>query len=182
MADDERIDAPEPDPTEAERTEPDATEPDLTEPDPTKTDLPELDPELEAAAAGEDSERSVGELVLDVTERLTLLVREEIQLAKTEIAEKIGKIVKGSAAAALAALFVVLAFAMLMHTFAWLLNDLFFEGELWLGFLVSALIWLLLAAIAGGLAYRSMKAGAPPVPDMAIEEAKRTGETLGVGE
>ncbi len=144
------------------------------------TGLPGAEPE--DPAAGEAADRSVGELVLDVTERLTLLVREEIQLAKTEISEKIGKIVKGSAAAALAVLFVVLAFAMLMHTFAWLLNDLFFEGELWLGFLVSALIWLLLAAIAGALAYRAMKAGAPPVPEMAIEEAKRTGETLGGGE
>ena len=156
-------------------------------PDEERVDIPEPDrpgtePEPEDRGADEDADRSVGELVLDVTERLTLLVREEIQLAKTEVAEKLGKIVKGSAAAALAVLFVVLAFAMLMHTFAWLLNDLFFEGELWLGFLVSALIWLLLAAVAGGLAYRSMKAGAPPVPEMAIEEAKRTGETLGGGE
>ena len=146
------------------------------------TDLPGSEPDDEGLALGEDAERSVGELVLDVTERLTLLVREEIALAKTEVAEKVGKLVKGSVAAALAALFVVLAFAMLMHTFAWLLNDLFFEGELWLGFLVSALLWLLAAAIAGFFAYRSMKAGAPPVPEMAIEEAKRTGEAFGGGE
>ena len=131
-------------------------------------------------ATGEDVDRSVGELVLDISERLTLLVREEIQLAKTEISEKVGKIARGSAAFAAAALFVVLAFAMLMHTFAWLLNDLFFEGELWLGFLVSALIWLLLAAIAGAVGYRLFEAGAPPTPDMAIEEAKKTSETLGV--
>lgn len=148
----------------------------------TDADLPGPEPDGEGLGLGEDAERSVGELVLDVTERLTLLVREEIALAKTEVAEKVGKLVKGSVAAALAALFVVLAFAMLMHTFAWLLNDLFFEGELWLGFLVSALLWLLAAAIAGFFAYRSMKAGAPPVPEMAIEEAKRTGEALGGGE
>ncbi len=151
------------------------------------TDEERVDPSAsdlgaEGLPEDEDSERSVGELVLDISERLTLLVREEIALAKAEIAEKVGKLVRGSIAGALAVLFVVLAFAMLMHTFAWLLNDLFFEGELWLGFLVSALLWLLLAAIAGLLAYRSMRAGAPPVPEMAIEEVKRTGETLGGGE
>ncbi len=151
------------------------------------TDEERVDPSAsdlgaEGLPEDEDSERSVGELVLDISERLTLLVREEIALAKAEIAEKVGKLVRGSIAGALAVLFVVLAFAMLMHTFAWLLNDLFFENELWLGFLVSALLWLLLAAIAGFLAYRSMRAGAPPVPEMAIEEVKRTGETLGGGE
>ena len=146
------------------------------------SEIPGPDPDIEDLAGDEEADRSVGELVLDITERLTLLVREEIELAKTEVAEKLAKLARGSIAAALAAVFVVLAFAMLMHTFAWLLNDLFFEGELWLGFLVSALIWLALAVIAGSFAYRSMRAGAPPVPDMAIEEAKRTRETLEGGE
>ena len=141
---------------------------------------PDAGPEDEAVV--EDEDRSVGELVLDISERLTLLVRDEIALAKAEVSEKVGKLARGSAAAALAALFLVLAFAMLMHTFAWLLNDLFFEGELWLGFFFSALIWLVLASLAGLFAYRAMRAGAPPTPDMAIEEVKRTGETLGGGE
>jgi len=147
-----------------------------------KVDPQERDAGPEAEAVVEDEDRSVGELVLDISERLTLLVRDEIALAKAEVSEKVRKLARGSAAAALAALFLVLAFAMLMHTFAWLLNDLFFEGELWLGFLFSALIWLVLASLAGLFAYRAMRAGAPPTPDMAIEEVKRTGETLGGGE
>ena len=36
----------------------------------------------------------------------------------------------------------------------------------------------MLAALAGFIAYRSFKAGAPPTPDMAIEEAKRTKEAI----
>ena len=36
----------------------------------------------------------------------------------------------------------------------------------------------LLAALAGFIAYRSVQAGAPPTPDMAIEEAKRTRAVL----
>jgi hypothetical protein len=35
-----------------------------------------------------------------------------------------------------------------------------------------------LAAVAGFIAYRLFQAGAPPTPDLAIEEAKRTKEVL----
>ena len=54
---------------------------------------------------------------------------------------------------------------MLMHAFAWLLNDLFFGDTVWLGFLVEAVVWFLIAAGAGFFAYRSMQAGSPPAPD-----------------
>ena len=37
---------------------------------------------------------------------------------------------------------------------------------------------MLLAGLAGFIAYRSFQAGAPPTPDMAIEEAKKTREVL----
>ena len=39
---------------------------------------------------------SVGELVLDVSERVSILIREEIELAKTEVREKVTKLVQGS--------------------------------------------------------------------------------------
>ena len=136
----------------------------------------------ERSPVSEDEERSVGELVLDISERVSLLVREEIELAKAEVTEKVSKIARGAAAGAAAVLFVVLAFAMIMHSGAWLLNDLFFENEVWLGFLVEAVIWLILAAIAGLLAYRWAQAGAPPIPEGAIEEAKETREILGGGD
>ena len=43
-----------------------------------------------------EDERSVSELVFDVAEKSSSLVREEIELAKTEISEKVGKILRGS--------------------------------------------------------------------------------------
>lgn len=132
-------------------------------------------------APSPDEERTVGELVLDVSERTSILIREEIELAKTEVAEKVGKIARGSAAGIAAALFLVLTLAMLMHAGAWLLNDLFFEDNVWLGFLIEAGIWLVLAGVAVYLAIRSVRAGAPPTPKMAIEEAKLTRETFGGG-
>jgi H+/Cl- antiporter ClcA len=121
-------------------------------------------------------DRSVGELVLDISEQASNLVREEIELAKAEVSEKVNKILRGSVAGIAAGVFVLMALAMLMHGIAWLLNDLFFGDSVWIGFMVEALFWLLVAVGAGLFAYRSMQAGAPPTPDMAIEEAKAAKE------
>jgi uncharacterized membrane protein YqjE len=126
-------------------------------------------------------DRSVGELVLDVSERVSILIREEIELAKTEVREKVSKLVQGSVAGIAAGVFVLLGLAMLMHGIAWLLNDLFFEDNVWVGFMVEAVVWFIIAGGVGFFAYRAMQAGAPPTPDLAIEEARRTKETLEAG-
>jgi uncharacterized membrane protein YqjE len=123
-------------------------------------------------------ERTVGELVVDISEQTSGLIREEIELAKTEVSEKVNKILRGSVAGLAAGVFVLMALAMLMHGIAWLLNDLFFEADVWLGFLVEALFWLIVGVLVGLFAWRSFQAGAPPTPDMAIEEARRAKETI----
>lgn len=122
----------------------------------------------------EDAHRSVGELVFDVTERTSSLLREEIELAKTEIAEKLGSIARGSVVGIAAGAFAFLALILVMEGVAWLLNEEVFDGKTWPGFFIEAGIFLLIAALAAGLAYRAVRAGAPPVPEQAIEEAKRT--------
>jgi hypothetical protein len=126
-------------------------------------------------AEGEDErDLSMGELVLDISDRITVLVREEFELAKAEVSEKVNKLVQGSVAGVAAAIFVIGAIAMLMHAIAWLLAETVFDDTVWLGFLVEAVFWLLVAAGVGYFAYRSFQQGAPPTPDLAIEEAKRT--------
>ena len=125
-----------------------------------------------------DSDKSVAELVFDVSERASTLVREEIELAKAEISEKVGKLLRGSVVGIAAGAFAFLALILAMHGFAWLINDIFFDDEAWPGFFVEAALFLLVAAGAGFFAYRSVQAGAPPVPEQAIEEAKRTKEML----
>jgi uncharacterized membrane protein YqjE len=123
-------------------------------------------------------DRTVGELVVDISEQTSGLIREEIELAKAEVSEKVDKILRGSVAGIVAAVFVLMALAMFMHGIAWLLNDLFFEDNVWLGFLIEGLFWVVVAAGVGLFAYRSFQAGAPPTPDMAIEEAKLARETF----
>ena len=125
--------------------------------------------------------RSVAEMAIDVSERVSYLVREEVELAKAEVTEKVTALVKGSAVGIAAGVFALAGLAMLMHAIAWLLNDLFFGDTFWLGFLVEAVMWFAVAAIAGLIAYRSLQKGAPPVPEMAIEEGKEIKEALQAG-
>jgi uncharacterized membrane protein YqjE len=127
---------------------------------------------------GDPSQRGLGELVFEVSERTSTLIREEIELAKAEVSEKVGKLVRGSVVGIVAGVFAFLALILIMHGFAWFLNDLFFESSVWAGFLVEGALFLLVAAIAGLVAYRAVQAGAPPTPDAAIEEAKRTRAVL----
>jgi uncharacterized membrane protein YqjE len=123
-------------------------------------------------------ERSVAELVFDVSERASSLVREEIELAKTEVSEKVGKILRGSVVGIAAGTFAFLALILIMEGVAWLLAEEVFGGNAWPGFFVEAAIFLLIAAGAGLFAFRSVQAGAPPVPEQAIEEAKQIKTTL----
>jgi uncharacterized membrane protein YqjE len=122
-------------------------------------------------------EMTVGELVFEVSDRATFLVREEIELAKTEVTEKVNRLLRGGITAVVAGVFALLALALFMHGFAWLLNDLVFDNQ-WAGFFVEAGLFLLVGAGAGFYAYRSFKKAAPPTPDMAIEEAKEIKETF----
>jgi uncharacterized membrane protein YqjE len=127
-------------------------------------------------------EKSVSELVVDVSEKTSTLVREEIELAKAEVREKLTQLVRGSVVGIVAGVFFFLALILGMLGVAWLLNDLFFEDNIWLGFMVEAAAFVLIGAIAALLAYRALRKGAPPTPEMAIEEAKRTRAALERGE
>jgi uncharacterized membrane protein YqjE len=119
--------------------------------------------------------KSLGEIVTDVSQKASLLVREEIELAKAEVSEKVSKLGTGAAVGGAAAVFLIFAITMLFHGLAWFLNDLFnWETSIWPGFGIVFLLLLILAIIAGLVALRMLKRGAPPTPDLAIEEAKRT--------
>jgi uncharacterized membrane protein YqjE len=128
--------------------------------------------------SGPKEERKLGELVFDVTEGVSGLVREEIQLAKAEVSEKAGKIAKGAVVGISAGVFAFLALILVMEGIAWLLNEEVFDGKTWPGFFIEAAVFLLIAALAALIAYKAVKAGSPPVPTQAIEEAKLTKEML----
>jgi type VI protein secretion system component VasK len=123
------------------------------------------------------NDRSLGDLVSDVSEKASLLVREEIELAKAEVAAKAKKMARGAGVGAAAGVFLIFALVTFLHTLAWFFVDLFDFSQVWMGYGVVTVLLVILAVIAGLLAARWLKAG-PPTPDMAIEEAKLTRRTL----
>jgi hypothetical protein len=121
-----------------------------------------------------NADKNLGEIVSEVSEKASLLVRQEIELAKAEVTSKISKLTRGAAVAAFAGVFLVFGITMFFHGLAWFLDDLFnWEDQIWAGFAVVTALLFLLAILAGLFAFRLFKKGAPPTPDMAIEEAKR---------
>jgi NhaP-type Na+/H+ or K+/H+ antiporter len=121
-------------------------------------------------------ERSLAEVVNRISENASTLVREEIELAKTEMELKAKKLARGAAVGVTAGFFVFLGLIFAFEALAWGISD--FVEEIWLGFLITTGLLFVLAGLAGFIAYRSFQAGAPPTPDKAIEEAKRTKEAI----
>ena len=130
-------------------------------------------------ADGAASQASIAGAIHEVSERAQLLVREEIELAKAELTQKVTSIAKGAAVGAAAGIFVVTALLFVLHGLSWLAWDLLFKGtNYYWGFFIVAAALLLLGAIAGFLAARLFKFGTPPTPKMAIDEAKLIRETV----
>jgi len=127
----------------------------------------------------DSGEKSLGEIVAEVSEKASLLVREEIELAKAEVTGKLSKLGRGAAIGAAAGVFLVFGITMFFHGLAWFLDDVFnWEDNIWAGFAVVTVLLFLLAALSAFIAYRLFKKGAPPTPDLAIEEARRTSAEL----
>jgi uncharacterized membrane protein YqjE len=133
-----------------------------------------------SAEPGKEPPHNIAAAITEVSERATLLVREEIELAKAEVAEKATKLIKGAIVGIAAGVFVLMAVIFALVGFAWLLYYYIPGNEytyFW-GFFAMAVILLLLGALAGALAAKAVKKGSPPVPTMAIDEAKKIRETV----
>jgi uncharacterized membrane protein YqjE len=124
------------------------------------------------------ADKSLGEIVADITEKLQLLVREEVELAKAEVTSKVKKLGTGVGMAS-AALVTLFFFTMFIFTaLALLLNDLFWDDYPWAGFGVVAAFFLIITLALVLIGLRLIKKGSPPAPEMAIEEAKATRAVL----
>jgi uncharacterized small protein (DUF1192 family) len=117
--------------------------------------------------------------VTEVSERVSVLVREEIELAKAEVTTKATTIAKGAAAVGAGAVFGIFAVVFGLLTLAWGLDAIFVDGagNLWIGFGIVFVLLVLMAVGAFLFAWRKLKVGAP-APTMAIEEAKLIRETV----
>ena len=130
-----------------------------------------------AATNNTDRSPQIGETITEISEKASLLVREEIELAKAEVTQKATKLGKGAAVAAAAGVFALFGLVFLLHTLAWFIAYLIDDQVFW-GFLVVTGVLFLFAGIAAMIGVRWIKKGSPPTPDMAIEEAKLIQETV----
>jgi len=132
-----------------------------------------------SALAADPAQSQIAAAINEVSDRATLIVREEIELAKAEIAEKAKVLARAAAVGAAAGVFAVLGLLFLLHSLSWGFYDIWGGGDLvWLGYLTTALILFVLGGVAGFLAFKWVKRGSPPTPVMAIDEAKRVRETV----
>ncbi len=117
--------------------------------------------------------------VTEVSERVSVLVRDEIALAKAEVAQKVTSLGKGAVAVMLGAVFGVFALIFGLEALAWGLNDVFVSGagNLWIGFTIVFGVLVLLGLLAFLVAWRKLRVGAP-TPKMAIDEARLIRETV----
>jgi uncharacterized membrane protein YqjE len=132
---------------------------------------------------GREPPHNIAYAISEVSERATKLVHEEIELAKAELSEKTTKLLKGAIVGVAAGVFLVMALVFALVGCAWLLyyylpgNDFTY---FW-GFFAMAVILVALGVLAGLIAARAVKRSSPPVPNMAIEEARKIREAVSGG-
>jgi uncharacterized membrane protein YqjE len=135
-------------------------------------------------AQRKDQPQNIATAITEVSEKATLLVREEIELAKAEVTEKLTKLARGAVVAGAAGIFLVTALMFVLNGFAWLLYyelPIGSEFTYFWGFFAMAVILVVLGVLAGLLAARLVRRSAPPVPNMAIAEARKIRETVSAG-
>jgi uncharacterized membrane protein YqjE len=119
--------------------------------------------------------QNIASAIAEVSEKATLLIHEEIELAKAEVSEKATKLVKGAVVGVAAGVFFLMAVIFALIGCAWLLYFYLPGGDFtyfW-GFFAMAVILVVLGILAGLIAARVVKRSSPPVPSMAIEEARK---------
>jgi hypothetical protein len=92
--------------------------------------------------------QAIGHTVAEISEKASLLVREEIELAKAEVTRKATSLGKGAVVAVLAGIFAVFGLIYFLHFAAWILAEEIYDS-VWLGYLTVAGALFLLAGIAG---------------------------------
>lgn len=123
----------------------------------------------------ENGNENIAQAVTEVSERVTVLVREEIELAKAEVTQRLVNLRLGVMGFALAAVLALLAIPFALLAIAWGLNSAL--NSIWLGFVIVLGVLVLLLIISALFGYRKIKKG-NPTPTMAIDEAKKIRDTV----
>jgi hypothetical protein len=119
---------------------------------------PYIDP-LEPRTSEET--RSLGEIVGDISRDMTTLIRQEMELAKTELKDEVGKVGKGAGMLGGAGVAGHLTLVFLSLALAFLLDNWM---PIELAALITALIWCVVAAVLAARGRTEIKAAHPELP------------------
>jgi uncharacterized membrane protein YqjE len=111
---------------------------------------------------------SLGDLFSRLTEDLSKLVRDEVELAKVEINATVGEARTAGISLGAAGLLGLMAFVMLSFAAAWGLTELVPEG---VAFLIVGAVYGLVALALAALGRQRLKA-VKPVPEQTVETLK----------
>lgn len=126
----------------------------------------------------DDARPSIGELVSSLSEKLSALIRAEIELAKAEMAEKAKNAGIGLGLFAAAGVLAFWATGVLIATIILGIA----EGlPAWLAALIVAVLLFGLVALLGFLGKKSLDKGTPPVPEAAQASIKADLEAIKEG-
>ena len=125
--------------------------------------------------AAETEQPGVGAAAKQVAEHASTLAKLELELAGLELKQKAGALGTGVGLGIGAAVVGVYAVGFVFATAAVALALVL---DLWLAMVIVTAGLFVVAALLGLLAVRRIKRGTPPVPELAIREAKRTSEAL----
>jgi uncharacterized membrane protein YqjE len=114
-------------------------------------------------------DRPTGELLKDLSDHTTTLVKQEMELAKAELQEKGKQAGLGAGMFGGAGLFGLGAFAALT---ACLIAALDQAMEIWLAALVVAVAYAVIAAVLAITGKQKVKQAVPPVPEQAKDSVK----------
>src|SRR3712207_2257755 len=128
-----------------------------------------------AAPPPQASEPSTGQLVSDLTNQISRLVRDEARLAQAEVTQKAKRLGVGAGLFGGAGLFAFLGLATLITT-AILLLDLVLPA--WLAALIVTVVLFVIAGVLALIGKKDVQQGSPPVPTEAIASTKADIQTV----
>ena len=129
------------------------------------TGTPGVDPALGTTPAGQtahDEERSLGDIVADLGRDMTTLVKQELELARTELKEEAAKAGRGAGMLGGAGVAALLMLLLASCALAYLLDN-WMPVEL--AFLITALVWALVAAILALKGRAALRQVTPQLPE-----------------
>ena len=132
--------------------------------------MDERDLRVSAAGRSENDERSLAELTKQLSDRATSLARQEVELAKAEMAIKAKRLGIGAGAFGAAGLVGLFAVGALTAT---LILALATAIDAWLAALIVAAAYGVIAGIFALVGKGRVESGTPPVPERAIDSTKQ---------